>query len=94
MGIKLIEEDVNQCVSRVTSAIDTLDAAAKEIDAAMGDLGDFWEGAAYDYTMDVYATEYQKFLIETVPTNVESLRDYIEKCKNTIVEVDAQLAGN
>ena len=93
MGIKLIEEGVNECVGRVTSAIDALDAAAKEINTAMGDLAEYWECAAYDHTISTYEAEYQTFLTDTVPTTVESLRDYIEKCKDTIIDVDAQLAG-
>ena len=93
MAIKLIAEGVEECISWVTTAIAELDAAAKTINTAMGDLADFWEGAAYDYTIGVYESEYQTFLTETVPQNVESLRDYVQKCNDTILDVDAQLAG-
>lgn len=93
MAIKLDESGVHACLDKVNSAITELSTAASTIDTAMGNLGEYWEGAAYVKTISVYMDEYQKLLIETVPNAVESLRAYIQKCEETILEVDAQLAG-
>lgn len=93
MEIRLDAGGVEECLGKVSAAIDDLSKAATDIDTAMSSLADYWKGAAYDHTMSVYESEYKSFLNETIPTNVESLRAYIQKCKDTILEVDSQLAG-
>ena len=94
MDIKLLGDELEICINKVTNAITDLETAAQEIDDTMGMLGDYWSGAAYDYTIDAYERDYKAFLKQTVPENVTSLRDYIKKCSDTIRDVDAQLGGN
>lgn len=94
MAIKLEAEGVRECMDSVSAAIEDLQAAAAAINTAMGNLSDYWEGAAYEKTIATYEAEYQTLLTQTVPETVESLRDYVQHCEETIVEVDAQLAGN
>ncbi len=93
MAIKLVESGVQECLGQVSTGINELAEAAAAIDTAMGNLGEYWEGAAYEKTITTYGDEYQKLLTVTVPEAVESLRAYIQKCEETILEVDAQLAG-
>ena len=93
MEIRLDSAGVKECLSKVSAAIDELNKAASDINTAMNSLGEYWAGAAFNHTMEVYEGEYKTFLTDTVPKNVESLHSYIQKCNDTILDVDSQLAG-
>lgn len=60
----------------------------------MNELPNYWEAAAYDEARAVYEEQYQSLLTTTVPKAVEDFRDYSNQCKDKIIELDQQLAGN
>lgn len=94
MATRVEREGIEECISKVNSAIEQLSTAAADINASMEDLPSYWEGAAYDKARSVYEEEYQTLLTTTVPDAVSSFRDYINQCKEKIIELDEQLAGN
>ncbi len=93
MAIYVEREGIEACISRIQSAIEQLQTAASDIDKTMGDLPTYWQGAAYDKAQDTYVQEYQTLLTKTVPENVESFKQFINNCKETIVDIDNQLSG-
>lgn len=93
MAIYVEREGIEACISRIQSAIEQLQTAAADIDKTMGDLPTYWQGAAYDKAQDTYVQEYQTLLTKTVPENVESFKQFINNCKETIVDIDNQLSG-
>lgn len=93
MAIYVEREGIEACISRIQSAIEQLQTAASDIDKTMGDLPTYWQGAAYDKAQDTYVQEYQTLLTKTVPENVESFKQFISNCKETIVDIDNQLSG-
>lgn len=94
MVTRVEKDGIDGCIKRVNEAIDELNRAAGEIEKAMNELPEYWEGAAYNNARDTYESEYQTLLIKTVPDAVSSFRDYINDCMNKIIEIDNQLAGN
>lgn len=93
MAIYVERDGIESCISRINSAIEQLQTAAADIDKTMGDLPTYWQGAAYDKAQDTYVQEYQTLLTKTVPENVESFKQFIKSCKETIVDIDNQLSG-
>lgn len=94
MAIYLDREGVETCVSAISKQIEVLQQAASSIDSTMiNDMGNYWSGSAYDKTQATYAEEYQKMLTTTIPDMVQQLNDFIDGCKEAIVQVDEQLAG-
>lgn len=94
MAIYLDREGVDSTVKQIGQAIEALQDAAKRVDnEVMGNLGNSWQGDAYNKTIDTYASEYQKMLTVDVPELVSQLSQFIDNCKNAIVEVDRQLSG-
>jgi len=94
MATRVDAPGIQECLGKVSTAIDELNAAAASIETAMGELPEYWEGASFDAAMSTYVDEYQTLLVTTVPEAVQSFKDYIQKCQDTILDVDAQLAGN
>lgn len=94
MATRVERSGIEACISKVNAAIEELNNAAKEIDQSMNELPSYWEGAAYDKARATYEDQYQGLLTNTVPQAVESFRDYINQCKDKIIELDQQLAGN
>lgn len=94
MATRVERSGIEACISKVNAAIDELNNAAKEINQSMNELPNYWEGAAYDKARATYEEQYQGLLTSTVPQAVENFRDYINQCKDKIIELDQQLAGN
>ncbi len=95
MAIYLDREGVESCISTISSAIETLRDAAASIDSAfMNNLGESWQGNAYEKAMSTYQEGYQNMLTKTVPEMVTQLNDFISTCEKAIVEVDNQLSGS
>ena len=95
MAIYLDREGVETCISTISTAIEALKEAAASIDGAfINDLGESWQGNAYDKAMNTYQEDYQTMLTTTVPDMVTQLNDFIDTCKQAIVEVDQQLSGS
>lgn len=93
MAIYVEREGIEACLSKIQSAIEQLQAAASEIDKAMGDLPTYWQGAAYEKASSTYVEEYQTLLTKTVPDSVDSFKHFINGCKDTIIDIDSQLSG-
>ncbi len=93
MAIRIDRGSIEGCLSKVNSGIETLETAAKSIDAAMGELPNYWEGLAYNKARATYEEQYQTLLKTTVPQAVQGLKEYMNKCMETIVEIDQQLSG-
>lgn len=94
MATRVERNGIEACISKVNAAIEELNNAASEINKAMNELPQYWEGAAYDKARATYEENYQGLLTNTVPKAVEDFRDYINQCKDKIIELDQQLAGN
>ena len=94
MATRVDRPGIESCISKVNTAITDLNNAARTIDAAMGELPDYWEGAAYDKASAVYEEEYKMLLTSTVPEAVEGFKEYINQCMQKIIVLDVQLAGN
>ena len=89
MATRVERAGIEACISKVNQAIEDLNAAAKQVNDSMNELPNYWEGAAYDKARSVYEDQYQG-----LPKAVEDFRDYINQCKDKIIELDQQLAGN
>ena len=94
MATRVEREGIEECIDRMNKAIEQLNAAADQIEKTMNDLPNYWEGNAYNAARKTYEEEYQQLLTSTVPDAVSSFKDYITQCKNKIIELDEQLAGN
>lgn len=92
-NIYLDRAGVDACISKVNSAIQELYNTAQSIDATMNELPTYWQGASSDSAQSTYAEEYKTLLTKTVPEAVENFKEFINKCKESIVEVDTQLSG-
>lgn len=93
MAIYVEREGIESCISKIQGAIEQLQAAAAEIDRTMVALPEFWKGAASDSAQNTYAEEYQTLLTKTVPDSVDSFKQFINNCKDTIIDIDNQLSG-
>lgn len=93
MATRVEREGIESCINRINNAIDNLNEAAKTIDSSMSELPSYWEGAAYDKARATYEENYQKLLTSTVPEAVSGFRDYINQCKQQIIDLDQELAG-
>lgn len=93
MATRVERSGIEGCISKINSAIEELSAAAKTIDGSMGELPNYWEGAAYNKAAETYAQQYQQLLTTTVPQAVEDFKSYINQCMEKIIEIDNQLAG-
>ena len=94
MATRVERAGIEDCIKRINSAIEQLSSAASEINSSMDELPSYWEGAAYDKARSTYEEEYQNLLTKTVPDAVENFKNYIGQCKDKIIEIDEQLAGN
>ena len=94
MATRVERTGIESCIAKVNAAIEELNNAAKEVNQSMNELPNYWEGAAYDKARSVYEEEYQTLLTTTVPKAVEDFKNYINQCKDKIIELDQQLAGN
>ena len=93
MATRVERNGIEDCVKKINSAIEELRTAAGEIENAMKELPNYWEGAAYDNANQTYVEHYQTLLTQTVPEKVDEFRDYINACMEKIIEIDEQLAG-
>lgn len=93
MAIYVEREGIEGCITKIQSAIEDLQSAASAIDKTMGELPTYWQGAAYDKAQNTYAEEYQTLLTKTVPEQVDSFKQFINNCKDTIIDIDTQLSG-
>lgn len=93
MAIYVEREGIEGCISKIQTAIQDLQNAASSIDKTMGELPTYWQGAAYDKAQATYAEEYQTLLTKTVPEQVDAFNQFINNCKDTIVDIDTQLSG-
>ena len=93
MAIYLEREGVEACINKVNAAIEELYATAQSIDATMGELPNYWQGAASDSAQNTYTSEYKTLLTKTVPEAVENFKQFINTCKESIIDVDSQLSG-
>lgn len=95
MAIYLDREGVEGCVSAIATQIEALESAAGSIDKTMtSELGNYWQGNAYDKSQATYAENYQDMLKTKIPNMVGELKKFIDGCKKAIVETDEQLAGS
>lgn len=94
MATRVERSGIESCISKVNTAIEALNDAARDVNQSMNELPNYWEGAAYDKARSVYEEQYQKLLTTTVPQAVEDFRDYINQCMQKIIELDQQLAGH
>lgn len=94
MATRVERSGIEACITKINAAIEELNNAAKEVNQTMNELPNYWEGTAYDKARSVYEEQYQGLLTTTVPKAVEDFRDYINQCKDKIIELDNQLAGN
>lgn len=94
MATRVERSGIESCISKVNTAIEALNDAARDVNQSMNELPNYWEGAAYDKARSVYEEQYQQLLTTTVPKAVEDFRDYINQCMQKIIELDQQLAGN
>ena len=94
MATRIERGGIEACVSKINGAIEELISAANTINATMGEIGNSWEGAAYNKAMATYDSDYKDMLTNKVPEAVTSFKDYIDNCMKTIIELDEQLAGN
>lgn len=94
MATRVERSGIEACISKINTAIEALNEAAKDVNSSMNELPNYWEGAAYDKARATYEENYQQLLTTTVPTAVENFRDYINQCMQKIIEIDNQLAGN
>lgn len=95
MAIYLDREGVEECVRKISSAIEELKTAATDVDGVfMDEIGHCWSGNAYEKCMNTYQDEYQTMLTKSVPDMVDQLNKFVDECKNAIVEVDNQLSGS
>lgn len=94
MATRVDRPGIEGCVSKISSAVETLKEAAQSVNSSMNDLPNYWEGSAYDKARSTYEEEYQTLLTKTVPEAVENFNKYIEQCMTKIVELDQQLSGN
>lgn len=93
MAVYVEREGIESCISKIQSAIEQLQGAASDIDKAMGELPAYWKGAAYDKANNTYVEEYQTLLTKTVPDSVDNFKQFINSCKDTIIDIDNQLSG-
>ena len=93
MATKVERAGIEACITRVNTAIETLNQAAAGVNSAMNELPAYWEGAAYNRARATYEEEYQPLLTTTLPEAVSSFRDYIRGCMETILEIDSELAA-
>ncbi len=93
MAVFVDREGIESCISKINEAIKSLTEAAGSIDTTMGDITQYWKGAAADKAQGRYADEYKTLLTKTVPENVEEFKKFIDGCKNTIIDIDNQLSG-
>ena len=93
MATRVERSGIEGCISRVNTGIENLNSAATAINAAMDELCNHWEGAAYNKAMSVYDEEYRDLLTKTVPEAVEEFKNYINQCMEMIIDLDNQLAG-
>ena len=93
MATKVERGGIESCITRVNTAIETMNQAASNVNTAMNELPAYWEGAAYDRARATYEEEYQPLLTHTLPETMGNFRDYIRGCMETILEIDSQLAS-
>lgn len=93
MAIYVEREGIESCITKIQTAIEQLQSAASDIDKTMGDLPTYWQGAAYEKANSTYIEEYQTLLTKTVPDSVDSFKQFINGCKDTIIDIDNQLSG-
>ena len=93
MAVYVEREGIEGCIGKIQSAIEQLESAASEIDKTMGDLPTYWQGAAYEKAQNTYVEEYQTLLTKTVPESVGNFKEFINSCKDTIIDIDNQLSG-
>ena len=93
MATKVERSGIEACITKVNTAIETLNQAAADVNSAMNELPAYWEGAAYEKARTTYEEEYQPLLTTTLPETISSFRDYIRGCMETILEIDSELAG-
>lgn len=94
MATRVERAGIESCIAKINNAIDQLNQAASTINTTMGEIPSYWEGAAHDKAQATYDEEYRSLLTSTVPTAVENFREYINGCKEKIIELDEMLAGN
>lgn len=92
MATRVEAGGIEACVSTINSAIEDLKTAASAIDRAMNEIGNSWEGDAYNNAMNTYDSDYKTLLTTTIPESVDSFKTYINNCKDKIIETDQQLA--
>ena len=93
MPLYLEINGATQCVKNINVAIQELHDAASSIDAAMAELPTHWQGAAADKVQRDYADQYQTLIKTTVPEALKNFSEFIQKCNDTIIDIDRQLSG-
>lgn len=74
MATRVERTGIEACITKVNAAIEQLIEASSEIETAMNDLPNYWEGAAYDNARNTYEEEYQTLLTKTVPDSVTNFK--------------------
>ena len=54
MATRVERTGIEACITKVNAAIEQLIEASSEIETAMNDLPNYWEGAAYDNARNTY----------------------------------------
>lgn len=91
--IYLDREGVDTIVQKIEKAISDLQDTAGEIDKHIYSLEECWRGNAHDKTVATYEESYKDMLTTKVPETVDELKNFINTCKQAIVDVDIQLSG-
>lgn len=79
MATRVERTGIEACIIKVNAAIEQLIEASSEIETAMNDLPNYWEGAAYDNARNTYEEE-DNDTAQTVPDSVTNFKDYINNC--------------
>ena len=91
---RVYKEGLEAQIGQISGYIQEMQDEANLINTVMYQLTENWDGQAYDETMATYEDVYKNKIMVEIPERLNELRDYINNCMNTIIEVDAQLAGH
>ena len=87
-------EVLEPIVTAIGSAITDLQTAANEINKnfTSEEFYESWQGSSADACHEAYS-EYQDTLVNKVPELVTTMQQYVDKCKQELISLDAELAG-
>lgn len=93
MPVYVEREGIESCISKIQNAIEEMTETAKSIDTSMTELEEYWKGAAFDRAKGTYEADYQELLMDTIPARLTEFKEFINKCKEEIINIDEQLSS-